>query len=517
MADELVRLVYDPGASSAQLEEVRKKLEELAEKTRQAASTYDLLDQKTEAYVITLKELELGLQGQAAATQHATWAQKELDKAVEETNESAKKLAPQLDGPTKGSSGLGRSAMAASYAFQDFTSQLGTQGVAGGLRAIQNNIPGMLMGFEKLSAGWVAAISAMAVGAGILYENWDKIAKGMSSDAIDKAKNDLEKLAKKADEFNAMLGKPTRAEAAGGKIIEEALGGGEQTGRIARVLAAQLGRSGRGEQMTTEESKQIAAAESQVEMVKGTRFEAEERNVLARLQGAAKERIRKANAAAVQGALVDVQKGGEGARVARALLSPLVAAGPAGLPAGFLGALETSAPEEIEKQQQLEAQGELNIESIKRREQDQKAKQKETQKKEDEHRKEIRDRQKLRMDKLNSDARAADQEDRGKDDAAREAARNKQEALRDEDKARREKMQIGRANQHEAIQNINKMQQQANQATDDFMQMMHENGNIFNGVMYSVDQLRNMAYWAKRQTAKQAEQMRESAMGGGNN
>ena len=44
----------------------------------------------------------------------------------------------------------------------------------------------------------------------------------MAKDTLKKAKDDLEGLAKKADEFNAMLGKPTRAE------CEEAYGAGNR-------------------------------------------------------------------------------------------------------------------------------------------------------------------------------------------------------------------------------------------------------------------------------------------------
>ena len=43
---------------------------------------------------------------------------------------------------------MGMSMMATSYAVQDFTSQLDTRGLAGAISAVQNNIPGMLMGFD---------------------------------------------------------------------------------------------------------------------------------------------------------------------------------------------------------------------------------------------------------------------------------------------------------------------------------------------------------------------------------
>src|SRR5690348_11468088 len=62
-----------------------------------------------------------------------------------------------------------------SYVVQDFTSQLGTRGLSGALMAVQNNIPGLLASFGT-TGGLAGVLSVVAVSAGVVYENWDKIA-----------------------------------------------------------------------------------------------------------------------------------------------------------------------------------------------------------------------------------------------------------------------------------------------------------------------------------------------------
>lgn len=91
-----------------------------------------------------------------------------------------KKSSEEL-GDTFSSDGrFGRGILQSSYAVQDFTSQLGTRGLAGGLAAVQNNIPGILAGLGA-GAGLAGVISVVSVGAGLLYENWGKVSSIFSS------------------------------------------------------------------------------------------------------------------------------------------------------------------------------------------------------------------------------------------------------------------------------------------------------------------------------------------------
>jgi hypothetical protein len=97
---------------------------------------------------------------------------------------------------TAGSSmNVGQSALAASYAVQDFTSQLGTRGLAGALGAIQNNIPQIIMGLG-MSGGLTAVVSLLSVGVGLLASNWDKVQQLWGSGKTEEEIERLKKLKK---------------------------------------------------------------------------------------------------------------------------------------------------------------------------------------------------------------------------------------------------------------------------------------------------------------------------------
>jgi len=80
----------------------------------------------------------------------------EAIKSLEKFRTNVKDAGKDLDETTNKQKGLGQSALQASYTIQDFTSQLGTRGLAGALGAVQNNIPGILASMGAgagLSAG----------------------------------------------------------------------------------------------------------------------------------------------------------------------------------------------------------------------------------------------------------------------------------------------------------------------------------------------------------------------------
>lgn len=103
-------------------------------------------------------------------------------------------------GHTAGSSGdFGRGMLQASYAVQDFTSVLGTQGLGRALAAVQNNIPGLLMALGP-GAGVAGAVSVITVGAGLLYENWDKIARLWGQGQTEEEAKRMRELAKATEQ-----------------------------------------------------------------------------------------------------------------------------------------------------------------------------------------------------------------------------------------------------------------------------------------------------------------------------
>jgi hypothetical protein len=146
-------------------------------------------------------------------------------------------------------------------------------------------------------------------------------------------------------------------------------------------------------------------------------------------------RIQAANLKAVQNALVDVTKGGPATDQARALLQPL--AGARGMPEGFLGELERSAPAEIKRQQEFEAAGVRNVEDMARRDKDAKTAAAQKKKDEEAHRKAIRDRQGMRHRDLMERARLADEEDTFNDRVGRQAENDEKRGAAEEAKEQR--------------------------------------------------------------------------------
>ncbi len=122
-----------------------------------------------------------------------------------------------LGGTMKPSGNLGQGLLQGSYAIQDFTSQLGTRGLAGALGAVQNNIPGILASMGA-GAGLAGVISVVAVGAGALYENWDKLSGlfGKTKEKIPELKEGLEGLKESIKEIGDSIEKLEKQAKEGG-------------------------------------------------------------------------------------------------------------------------------------------------------------------------------------------------------------------------------------------------------------------------------------------------------------
>lgn len=90
---------------------------------------------------------------------------------------------------------FGSTLLATSYAVQDFTSQLGTRGLAGAFAAVQNNIPTILAGLG-VGSGMAGVLSIASVAAGGLASSFTKI-----GDEADKAVEKLKKIKEEAEKL----------------------------------------------------------------------------------------------------------------------------------------------------------------------------------------------------------------------------------------------------------------------------------------------------------------------------
>ncbi|MDE2506810.1 MAG: hypothetical protein KGM43_06340 [Planctomycetota bacterium] len=113
-----------------------------------------------------------------------------MQPAVEDTTS-------RVDSFSRSTRHLQVSALAASYAFQDFTGTSGS--LSQKLMSIQNNIPGILAGLGA-STGLVAALSAVAVVGGLVVSNWSSIQEHFQDTMpIDKARVGMEGLKSELD------------------------------------------------------------------------------------------------------------------------------------------------------------------------------------------------------------------------------------------------------------------------------------------------------------------------------
>lgn len=176
MSDETIRLILELTGSSS-IDEAAAKLTHLKSTVGETAQSYDVLDRKVGEFEVEARKATRAEDEAVRAAIEHTQAQRALNQVLEESVTATKSVVISAGGlgQTMHPSGeFGRGILQGSYAIQDFTSQLGTRGLAGALGAIQNNIPGILAGLGA-GAGLAGALSVLSVGAGLLYEHWDKL------------------------------------------------------------------------------------------------------------------------------------------------------------------------------------------------------------------------------------------------------------------------------------------------------------------------------------------------------
>jgi hypothetical protein len=243
--DESVRLVLDlvkSGGSDATI----AALEKLKTATKQADEAYEVLMGDMGTYAVVEKEVE-----QAIGRQTSAFTKLEL--GIGNAAAQTRGLTGSVNA-LKGSDGRGgQGVLAASYAVQDFTSQLGNQGLAGGLRAVQNNIPQILMGFG-VGAGLTGILAGLAVAAGLVVDNWGRIKNAFTSDDVKKKTEEMEKFAesikksadageKAAESLKKMLSPDKQKPVEAIKRAAEAFGGDAVLRELTRGLVVS-GRAG---------------------------------------------------------------------------------------------------------------------------------------------------------------------------------------------------------------------------------------------------------------------------------
>jgi hypothetical protein len=190
MADETINLILNLGDSSAVVQQLTKDLDGEKAKLNELVASYQRGD-------ISISEF-MRAQGQ-------------LSGSIGQTRE----LLNGLTGRPGSGRNAGQGLLGASYAVQDFTSQLGTRGLVGALGAVQNNIPSILSSLG-VGAGLTGVISIAAVALGALLPLIQKAFGGETEEMIERARKKLEEwraeIDKVHDAFIAMTEKPTAPE-----------------------------------------------------------------------------------------------------------------------------------------------------------------------------------------------------------------------------------------------------------------------------------------------------------------
>lgn len=169
--------------------------------------------------------------------------------------------------PGGGGGNMGQGLLGASYAVQDFTSQLGTRGLVGALGAIQNNIPQILMSLGA-GAGLTGVISVAAVALGALLPLLSKAFGGETQEQIDAAKKKVEEFTegvKKAHEaFLNMTVKPTTAEEESAASIKAILEDRPNAKRAANAISSGIGERTALAELSPEEMEKVGGINKRI-------------------------------------------------------------------------------------------------------------------------------------------------------------------------------------------------------------------------------------------------------------
>lgn len=289
---------------------------------------------------------------------------------LRELGKEAVVVTEETEKATKGHRDFGSVMLQSSYAVQDFTSQLGTRGLAGALGAIQNNIPGILFGLG-VGPGIAGVVSVAAVAVGALVPQLQSMYEAMTSNvpiiAADKLKQFTEDAKKAKEQWDKLVATPTKVEAAAGKAIGETIAelGPEA---LAEGFTGAMGKTGMSAQLTPTESGQMQQLQAEMARNRGLEGPEATRNRQAQIDQLrihSQQRIQNENRAAVEKMIENLGAKGATGEAARRMASDLM--GVPGMTAqfpGFAGDIEGADPAAFKAQQELEGQGKIRGEML---------------------------------------------------------------------------------------------------------------------------------------------------------
>lgn len=170
MSDERIGLELDLGKTIAVVEDVRRQLELYRTSVKTTADSYEVLERQVGEYEVLERRVaettRVVVQAQAAQLDMLEQLGIRTEVATDAAGRAGRSLGRDGD--------FGRGVMQASFAVQDFTSVLGTQGLGRAIGSIQNNIP-ILATALGAGAGLAGVVSIVSIGVGLLIDNWGRL------------------------------------------------------------------------------------------------------------------------------------------------------------------------------------------------------------------------------------------------------------------------------------------------------------------------------------------------------
>lgn len=246
MDGETIQLILDLGASGANVEDVRKKLEGLKGSVHSTADTYEVLERQVGEYEVLERRVTETVRIQATMLDQLGIQLNRQAGLYQVVTAEAARL-----GQTVGRQGdLGRGMLQASFMVQDFTSVMGDGGLVRAFGSVQNNIPILLTGLG-MGAGLAGAVSVVSIGVGLLIANWGKLTglwdeeetKKEAERQKDLAKA-IEETAKAAEKLAKTLPRTEREGQAGFKKAVDEFGGAAVLKELEEALKARQGSFG---------------------------------------------------------------------------------------------------------------------------------------------------------------------------------------------------------------------------------------------------------------------------------
>jgi hypothetical protein len=202
--------------------------------------------------------------------------------------------------------------------------------------------------------GFAAALPALIP---LAKEVWSAISGG---ELAQEAEARVKRL---RQEFEALVGSPTKSEKAGLDALKSAVTEGDAD-RVFKGLAEGVTTdAGLRSDFTAAESKEIADLKDQMRLNPGVRFLAGERRI-AEIEAARGER----DLERARGLMTQMLKPGEAGVNALRTVRGIVDRNPSAFPAGFLGDVEMAFPEAQKRQEDIDRQGRLNSAAAERAE-----------------------------------------------------------------------------------------------------------------------------------------------------